>query len=661
MPDVQTALDLVKASHRTWGWRGLSRRAAYEAARRTGLVARAEQRWLRKLERTTVCLGPHRPIIAPGTATEYEARVPSKLVLYGSLQLDWEHASRWHTHPLTNLTFPLTHWTALPEGDPASGDIKDLWELGRLSWLGPLYRAAALNEGDVALAERCWNHLESFIAQNPPYRGPQWMCGQESALRGITIAAMVSALRTSPASTPARLATAARLLAVSAGRVRPTLDYALSQRNNHAISEASFLWTTSVLVEGLPEAEAVRAESSNALAEAVSDQWYSDGSYAQQSPTYQRLALHGLLWTLAVARASGASPPDGITEVVHRSVGFLSSLMETATGQMPNLGGNDGALLFDLAATTIGDFRPVLVHAAAATGAPSVSGTGAWDEEARWFGLTPTVEQQTTGSVGEGVHHHVHRGPRSHAILKAGPLRHRPAHADQLQVDLWIEGQHVAFDPGSYRYTAPPPWSNALADEQVHNLLRVPGHPQATRRGRFLWTSWHEAIVAAKQRTGDVDATLAELIVHRNVCLRRLLVRLGELHVVVDHSSDPAALVRWNLPAGVRLGLNPDITTIAGQGWHGRLSHSGTARVGLSDPDQPASGWASPTYATLVACTAVEVRVDEAGLATASFAPADVPLDHHVHSGTVRASSDGELARLLRRGAAAGGHLNQNS
>src|SRR5205085_1083417 len=97
----------------------------------------------------------------------------------------------------------------------------------------------------------------------------------------------------------------------------------LSQRNNHAISESGFLWTASLLVDGIPGAERVRARATAALAEAVDDQFLPDGSYAQHSPTYERLAMHVLLWCLAVARATGEAPPPGVEQALTRALRFL--------------------------------------------------------------------------------------------------------------------------------------------------------------------------------------------------------------------------------------------------------------------------------------------------------------------------------------------------
>src|SRR5690606_7716177 len=95
-------------------------------------------------------------------------------------------------------------------------------------------------------------------------------------------------------------------------RVQLTLRYALSQRNNHAISEAGFLWGASALLRGLPRAERLRRRAERALNEAIRDQFLPDGSYAQHSPTYQRLALHVLLWCLRVSDATGVSLPTEV-------------------------------------------------------------------------------------------------------------------------------------------------------------------------------------------------------------------------------------------------------------------------------------------------------------------------------------------------------------
>ncbi len=77
--------------------------------------------------------------------------------------------------------------------------------------------------------------------------------------------------------------------------------------------------------------------------------------------------------------------------------------------------------------------------------------------------------------------------------VRAVKYQDRPAQADQLHVELWWQGINIACDPGTYRYTAPPPWNNGLARTGVHNTVMVDGQEQMIRAGRFLWLDWAQA------------------------------------------------------------------------------------------------------------------------------------------------------------------------
>lgn len=608
--------ELARAAWRTWGARGLGRRASYEAARRSGALRIAEQRWTDR----SVDLAPLRRVGVAAPAGVVARSAEGGIRLYGGLELDSPVPPVWHVHPVTGRVLDAdAHWTSFDDAAPEAGDIKDIWELSRFGWLqSTLVRWAS--SGDEDHAEAIWRVIEDWEARNPPYRGPHWMCGQETSLRSIAVMFLADALDASTRTTDRRRLLVAGLVRDAVGRVGPTLGYALSQRNNHATSEAGFLWTATVLAPWLPHADRLRRRAASALAEAAADQVAPDGSYAQHSPTYHRLALHVLLWCLAVERATGAALPDEVVAAVDRSVDHLGSLVAPGSdGQVPDLGGNDGALLFALAPTGIGDLRPVLAHAAAAAGRPGVVGPGPWDQEAAWFGLAPAPlgDRPATGPVAEGTHALTRGG--THAVLRAGRLDHRPAHADQMHVDVWLDGSRVAVDPGSYRYTAPAPWGNALAGEEVHNLPRVPGAPQAVRAGRFFWRAWREAAVVSRMATDDVVAVLARLDLGDGAVLRRLVVVGEDRVVVVDRGDGPSAEVRWNLPPGVAVEADVGHTVVRGVGWSARFAHEGRARVLVRDPEDPVSGWEAPTYGTLAPLTALVVERAPAGVAVAVF------------------------------------------
>lgn len=629
---------LSTAVVRTWRLRGLAQRSVHELGRRSGYLQRREDQYL---QRDYGWVRLELPGILSGASVD-QAWAPA-VRLYGALDVPLPEGARWHQHPLTGHRFDGSrHWSSFSDADPEVGDIKDLWELGRFSWLLPRVLST-----DREVRRQALQTIRDWVSANPPYQGPHWMCAQETSLRGIVLILAADALQDElPDEDRQRIAT---VLARSVDRVRLTLRYALSQRNNHAISEAGFLWGASVLLDH-PDATRLRQRAETALNQAIADQFLPDGSYAQHSPTYQRLALHVLLWCLRVGSVTGQAPPPAVREAVERSLPFLQSLAAPGSdGRVPNLGGNDGALLFDLAPCAIGDFRPLLVHASAALGRPSPFPPGPWDQEALVFGYQPTHAPSERAREVASINTHSLSGGAAHVVMRAGPLRHRPAHADQLHLDVWLNGEPVAVDPGSYRYTAPPPWGNALAEERVHNVPYRPGAPQAVRAGRFFWKAWAEAEVVFRT-AGERSAALARLELADGTTVHRLAVVSDERVLVVDEADAPV-FVRWNLPVATRVEHAEGRGRILGEGWQGDVLGGASWSLPERREDDPESGWHAPTYGVLEPLQGLIVPSDEDHRVVTTFGPSGGPaveaLLHRARRLHLRAVTPGEAQALL--------------
>ena len=89
----------------------------------------------------------------------------------------------WLENPFSETEQPdaKSDWWSIP--DFKTGDIKGLWELSRFDWVIPLATRAAAN--NLASLERLNFWIEDWSNQNPPYRGPNWKCGQEASIRVI--------------------------------------------------------------------------------------------------------------------------------------------------------------------------------------------------------------------------------------------------------------------------------------------------------------------------------------------------------------------------------------------------------------------------------------------------------------------------------------------
>lgn len=383
---------------------------------------------------------------------------------------------------------PLQHWTAyetgkarIPSCELPTDDLKFIWEPARFGWAFILGRAYYLS-GEEKYAQAFWRHTDTFLENNPPYLGPHWMNGQEAALRLMAFVWSAQIFATSPAATPERLSRLSRSIADHALRVEQTLMYARAQNNNHLLSESAALYTAALALPEHPHAGRWRKRGWRWLNWALQHQIGSFGEYIQHSANYHRLMLHCALWIHAIKTEAW---PRATFEPLQRASAWLFSLLDLGSGQTPNLGANDGALILPLAVGSFHDYRPT-VQAAARAFLRSSLPSGPWDEMGLWLNLPlPDKTLEPSAYLTDNL-----RGKESWAYLRTTTFKSRLGHMDHLHLDLWWRGLNVAQDAGTYSYNAPPPWNNPLAASRVHNTVTVDGSDQMTRAGRFMVLDW---------------------------------------------------------------------------------------------------------------------------------------------------------------------------
>ncbi|MBX3048481.1 MAG: alginate lyase family protein [Anaerolineales bacterium] len=511
---------------------------------------------------------------------------------------------------------PLGHWLRYHSHLPDGSDIKPVWEAGRFGWATRLAQAYWLS-GEESHAESFWRLFERFNAANPANCGPHWSSAQEVALRLIHWAYCYSLLAGAEASTPARQAALVQAMARHAERIPPTLDYARAQNNNHLLSEGLGLATAAAALPSHPQAGRWAQQGWAAFNEGIARQVHADGAYAQHSSNYQRLMLSLACWAQILTRHSGQPLPRATSQRLAAAAGWLQTLLDEASGQVPNLGPNDGAYVLPLSALPFADFRPVLQAAHVATRGQASLPRGAWDDLALWLGWKPGKASKPSSNTAGPLRL---QSSRAWAYLRAARFEERPGHADQLHLDLWWRGHNLAADPGTYFYTAAVPWDNALAGSAVHNTLTIDGRDQMTRASRFLWLDWAQAEVLEQRRdrAGRLVSAAAQHDGYRSLGLRhrRSVQVRGSLWSVRDevYSTHPATnrhqvRLHWLLPdwpwelQGNLLALQgPDGTVllaVSGEPLAPALSllRAGRRLAGKAQA-APTLGWYSPSYAS---------------------------------------------------------------
>lgn len=416
-----------------------------------------------------------------------------RMVYFGHMPVETGFPPDWHRNPLTDQRAPQDlHWSQLDEF--AFGDIKVIWEPNRFAFVFALLRAY-WRSNDERYPELFWRAIEDWHEKNPPHRGANWKCGQEISFRLMAWCAGLYGFLESPATTPARAALLVQMVALSARRIEAHVGYALSQKNNHGISEGMGLWTAGALFPELRFAARWRETGRRILEKQGQALIYADGSFVQNSVNYHRLVLHDLLWSLRLADLHNVPFSSKLEDRVSRACDWLYQIQDLSTGRVPNYGPNDGALILPLNNCDYRDFRPVIQAVRYLNSGARSYHEGPWDEDLLWMFGPEALDAYLDAPpqrdlVARDDGYYTLRTQESMAFTRCTTFRHRPGQADALHVDVWWKGQNIALDAGTYSYNAPAPWDGPFTRTQYHNTVTVDGLDQMERAGRFLWLPW---------------------------------------------------------------------------------------------------------------------------------------------------------------------------
>lgn len=181
----------------------------------------------------------------------------------------------WHANLLTGARIDESdrRWDCVPTFSADVGDIKTVWEASRFDWVLTFAQQAVVGETDASSRLNAW--LDDWQRRNPPYLGPNWMCGQEASIRvaHCAIAALIMGVADElPRAMEALLLTHLR-------RIAPVTAYARAHDNNHATSDAMGLYVGGRWLAKTASKRAVRAFS--APPESLWDS-QTDGSLIQR-------------------------------------------------------------------------------------------------------------------------------------------------------------------------------------------------------------------------------------------------------------------------------------------------------------------------------------------------------------------------------------------
>lgn len=406
---------------------------------------------------------------------------------------------QWNYDPYTNKTLVDNeqHWSQLMDFSLSTGDVKVLWEPSRFEWLIKACWEERYSEMGSSVPIDDW--LIDWCQKNPLNRGVNWKCAQEASIRALHVL-LASLIRHNREILPNPFLV--QFLVFHLKRILPTIGYAKAQDNNHATTEATALFCIGAIlgaVGGLDEAEHSLARKSHRigrqlLEDRISSLVLKDGAFSQYSTNYHRLMLDSVVFSECIRRF--LKLPEFSQKFYEKAAAasdWMMAMTDSISGDAPNMGSNDGAILFNANSNKYRDFRPTCQasqHLFCNLGVYPAQRhclSEVFSTEFKNIPLIAIAEVKT-----RPLHTMCRKlgNENTFAILKVPHNRFRPAQSDALHLDFWHNGTNLIRDAGTYSYNPQDPDIVNFASTGCHSTVEIDKRDQMPKLSRFLYGEW---------------------------------------------------------------------------------------------------------------------------------------------------------------------------
>lgn len=501
--------------------------------------------------------------------------VSGKLTWFSKHQFQVGNLPNWFINPFTGveLKHNTMHWTAMSDFDLNTGDVKILWEPSRFDWVTDLARAYRVFCETIYLDTlNAW--LSDWMSKNPVNQGVNWKCGQETSIRIMKLMTALHILQQWENPSKAVLEALHHHLI----RVTGNVGYAIAQDNNHGTSEAAAMYIAGGYLYKQTKKKRYRDLSSsgkslfeNRILKLVGN----DGTFSQESVTYHRVVCDTVSWVLwAQELLSLAAFPDIVQQRFKALLEWQFSFTIPQTGDMPNIGSNDGAMFENLHCNDYRDFRPssqLLCYALHKKVLYDSNET--WHEPVFWrYGALSLIERHQIPLKSGRIFDNsfvLLQNSKARVIVKVPNNRFRPAN-NPFHLDLWVNGTDVFRGSGSYSYNhETTSYYKSIAS---CNTVQFGTNEPMPKLSRFLNGAWIKADLCRLEdnQDGSISWTGKYTDYRGNTHKRSIILKSNLLEVIDSCSGDDKATLRWHAPEftndkvlGIKLEISKSIISVS--------------------------------------------------------------------------------------------------
>ena len=391
----------------------------------------------------------------------------------------------WHTDSISKQSLTTCkdkHWSEIGHFDSKNIDIKNIWELSRFYWFPQLILAFRITK-DNKYIDKAFQNLNNWILNNKSYLGANWICGQEVGYRLINF---ILGLHLLDCKELAQSDAVKCFIEGHINRIEQTMYYANAQKNNHIVTECTAIITGCMFLDDSKNTRRHLNKAYKTLKYNLTELVFEDGGFAQYSTNYHRLVLDTLSLLLLFHDNPYIKSEDKkfIKQKHHKLTCWLRSIVDPKSGKSPNIGCNDGSLLFKLDGTCYDNYSFSLYLA------EHVNQSSSFIDILAKFQINEGNKQNTSiDNSNSGFL--IINYDSCHAVLKYPSYKFRPPQSDILHFDLFINGQSILIDSGTYSYNSKEA-PNALKSAKNHNTVVFDNGDQMPKIGRFMYGEWPE-------------------------------------------------------------------------------------------------------------------------------------------------------------------------
>jgi hypothetical protein len=433
---------------------------------------------------------------------EFEAFQTGKIKFFNAKYLDIGRDYDWISNPDTNFKYDISkHWTEVNDFSKESGDIKFVWEKSRFSYLYTIIRYDYHFEKDCAAI--VFDEIENWIDNNPINQGPNYKCSQEISLRTLNWIFALYYYKNSPSLTEALFQKIMHVIYWQLHHDYHNIHFSrIAVRNNHAITETMMLYLGGLLFPFFPDAQKWKNQGKAWFEEEILYQVYKDGTFLQFSHNYHRVLIQLFTWAFYLSDLNGEKFTDEVYSRAKASLTYLYQCQIEKNGHLPNYGANDGALFFKFNNLTYRDYRPQLNALHYYLNKKHLYSNQKVQEDVAWLGSKLTskskdvmTQHQKIAAFPTGGIYTI-REENTLTFIKCSSYKDRPAHADNLHIDIWFNGKNILRDAGTYKYNTTPKLTKYFNGTTAHNTVTLENFDQMQKGPRFIWLKWSEKIKA---------------------------------------------------------------------------------------------------------------------------------------------------------------------